>query len=160
MTKCYLCNKAIIHSSPQAPERRIACHSCGKALVGEDPYVFFCRPFEPNGYLALDFQASFVVDDEKYICAEQFVQVKKAEFFDDHKMRAEILSVDDPKTHRDLGRKIKNFSSYKWQNSSEYGIPYCSKVVTDANLAKFSFREDLRSRLLYRRQKNCFCKSL
>lgn len=151
MIRCYLCNRVIVHPGDSVPSRRIACHSCGKDLIGdttEDRYVFFYKPLESNGYLAIDFVAPFVVEDQRYNCVEQFIQSKKAEYFNDDKMRTEILSVDDPKTQQDLGRKIKNFSPLKWQSSSEDGIPYRSKVMFDGNVAKFSLREDLRRRLL------------
>lgn len=79
----------------------------------EDPVSDYCFS---NWY-----PCTFVVDGVTYHTTEQYMMAHKALVFGDQAIYEEIMSVDDPKQYKALGRTVRNFDSVTW-NRHKYGI--------------------------------------
>lgn len=78
--------------------------------------VYFWRPNGGNGYLGQWFWSEFTVDGDTYATAEMWMMVQKARLFRDEAIAKKMLATTDPKTHKGLGRKVKNFDGKKWDD--------------------------------------------
>ena len=87
------------------------------------------------------YNCKFIVDEITYHTAEQYMMAQKALLFNDNEIFNEIMRANHPKEYKELGRKIKNFSEVKW-NESKY------QIVLKGNIAKFSQNEKLKAFLL------------
>ena len=87
------------------------------------------------------YRCAFVVDEQAFNCAEQFMMHGKALLFGDADMAQKILAADHPKQHKALGRKVKNFDDVKWRAQRE-------AIVTAGSRAKFTQNAELRALLL------------
>lgn len=87
------------------------------------------------------FAASFKIDKVPYATAEHWMMASKARLFGDEETLQQILSAEDPKTAKSLGRQVRNFDSDIWTKN-------CRRLVTEGNVAKFSQNEALRAFLL------------
>ncbi len=87
------------------------------------------------------FPASFVINKEVYVSAEQYMMVEKAYLFDDLDSVAKIFSTRSPYEAKQLGRQVKNFDAKRWD---DYGM----KVVIKGNIAKFRQNPKLKTFLL------------
>ena len=85
--------------------------------------------------------SDFKVNGVLYNCAEKYMMAEKARLFKDYETLEEILSAENQKEIKDLGRKIKNFNEELW-NREKY------EIVKRGNLAKFSQNENLKEFLL------------
>ncbi|MFH0333937.1 NADAR family protein [Clostridium perfringens] len=85
--------------------------------------------------------SDFTVNGVLYNCAEKYMMAEKARLFKDYETLEEILSAENQKEIKDLGRKIKNFNEELW-NREKY------EIVKRGNLAKFSQNENLKEFLL------------
>ncbi|CAO2648009.1 Nn.00g089310.m01.CDS01 [Neocucurbitaria sp. VM-36] len=106
--------------------------------------VYFWRPNQGNGYLGQWFWSAFTVNGETYATAEMWMMVQKARLFGDEVVAAKMLATTNPKEHKALGRKVKNFDGGKWD---EHKL----QIVIDGNYHKFTVSDDaknLRSMLL------------
>jgi ribA/ribD-fused uncharacterized protein len=74
-------------------------------------------------------------------CAEQAMMCYKADFFRDFDTAQKILNEKHPKRQKDLGRTVKNFDPFKWDE-----IKF--DLITNINIAKFSQNEHLKKILL------------
>ena len=83
----------------------------------------------------------FVVDALTFNCAEQFMMHGKAVLFGDADVAAEIMAADHPRTHKALGRKVKNFDGAVWERER-------MRIVKDGNRAKFTQNDELLAKLL------------
>jgi ribA/ribD-fused uncharacterized protein len=93
----------------------------------EEKYTFFWNgPFS-------QWDASPFMDVEgiMYNCAEQAMMAQKALIFKDQDIYAKIMSSDNPREQKALGRQVKNFNPKVWDC-------YSTMVVYDANLLKYS----------------------
>lgn len=45
------------------------------------------------------------------------MMVQKARLFNDEEVAKEMLQTTDPKTHKALGRRVRNFDSARWDES-------------------------------------------
>jgi len=104
-------------------------------------YVFFWTPTGKNGKLGQWYPCSFTVDGHTYSCTEQYMMAQKAILFGDEEIFQEILSTDDPKKMKALGRKIKNFDPALW------GANKC-RIVYEGNMAKFGQNPEFKKLLL------------
>ncbi|MEM9191649.1 MAG: NADAR family protein [Myxococcota bacterium] len=77
------------------------------------------------------FDASFVVNGERYVTAEHWMMVKKAELFDDDEMRTKILAAEEPGAAKALGRKVRGFDGARWEE-------HRFDIVVAGNVEKFS----------------------
>ena len=85
-------------------------------------------------------------DGITYNCCEQYMMVKKARLFQDHRMAEKILAEPSPSAQQQLGREIKNYDNAVW-DKHKIGI------VWYANYLKFTQHEDLKARLLATKDK-------
>ena len=74
------------------------------------------------------------------------MMAEKARLFNDEETLRKILSTDDPKEVKALGRLIKNFDQETWENN-KYDI------VVKGNYAKFSQNSKLKEYLLNTKNK-------
>ena len=81
------------------------------------------------------------LSDIEFSCAEQFMMTGKAYLFNDHTIAAKIVQEPNPKNHKSLGRKIKNFDQIVWDK-------YSGDIVTLGSYLKFSQNPTLKNLLL------------
>lgn len=84
---------------------------------------------------------SFIVDNIKYCCAEQYMMAKKAELFNDFETLEKIMKSDSPREHQSLGRIVKNYDEKIWDENKE-------RIVFEGNVQKFLQNENLKEILL------------
>ena len=53
------------------------------------------------------------------------MMVQKARLFGDEDIAKQMLQTTDPKTHKDLGRLVKNFDNALWDESMWSTLPGC-----------------------------------
>ncbi|KAF2111634.1 hypothetical protein BDV96DRAFT_498915 [Lophiotrema nucula] len=101
----------------------------------EEQPVYFWRPYDFNGYLGQWYDSEFTVDGTTYPTAEMWMMVQKAKLFGDEAIAAKMLQTTDPKNHKALGRKVKNFSDKIW-NKERY------RIVVEGNYHKFTISKN------------------
>ena len=72
---------------------------------------------------------------------EQYMMRRKAMLFDDHDIARLIMLTDNPKEHKDLGRRVSNYDDSVWA-AARYD------VMVDGLYCKFSQNEKLKDALL------------
>ncbi|QDT65542.1 NADAR family protein [Calycomorphotria hydatis] len=87
------------------------------------------------------FQAAFTVEDQFFPTAEHWMMASKARLFDDQETLSQILRAPDPKTAKQLGRKVRNFDDAVWRDNAR-------RLVTEGNIAKFDQNEPLKQFLI------------
>lgn len=87
------------------------------------------------------FPCSFVVDEQYYNCAEQYMMAEKARIFGDEEIRQQILAEYNQMAMKKLGRKVRNYDDIMWKEKR-------FDVVVKGNIAKFSQNEKLLNYLL------------
>jgi ribA/ribD-fused uncharacterized protein len=92
------------------------------------------------------YQSSFVVEGVRYETAEHYMMAQKAKLFEDHEAYEAIISSEDPREVKRLGREVRNFDLEVWNEN-------CSEIVTEGNFHKFSQNPDLLAFLLGTRPK-------
>lgn len=75
--------------------------------------------------------SEFIIDDQKYTCAEQFMMYKKAQTFGDTDVANEIMKTQNPRIQKQLGRRVRGFNAEVWENIAR-------DVVFRGNMAKFT----------------------
>jgi ribA/ribD-fused uncharacterized protein len=96
-------------------------------------YVFFWRSNSPFSQW---YSCSFTENDIVFSCAEQYMMYHKALLFSDQTIADKILTTNDPKTQKELGRRVSNFDSKKWDSE-------CQEIVYRGNKLKFSQNQKL-----------------
>lgn len=86
-------------------------------------------------------RSSFVLHGTKYSCAEQYMMACKARLFGDQEALRKIMASHDPSVQKAIGRQVKGFNAEAWEKVAK-------KLVTEANVAKFSQNEQLKEILL------------
>ncbi|CAG7845909.1 SubName: Full=Uncharacterized protein {ECO:0000313/EMBL:CCA77961.1} [Serendipita indica DSM 11827] len=105
-----------------------------------EDYLFFWKPEQEHGWASQWYPSTFV--DEKgitYPTAEHYMMYQKAILFSDP--NPQILEATDPKTVKQLGRAIHNFTDEVWN-------AHRSEIVIRGNMLKFGQNQDLRQQLL------------
>ncbi len=87
------------------------------------------------------FERSFEVDDIVYPTAEHWMMAEKARTFKDFEILPAILNAKTAEIAKELGRKVKNFNSERWDVYKYY-------AVRNGNLFKFIQNQDLQDYLL------------
>lgn len=118
-------------------------HTAGKT---SEFLLFWGHQPSPDGDLTKScfsqwWKTDFYSVTKHYCCMEQFMMAKKAELFGDEEILKQILSSEDPKQIKALGRKVKNFDEAIW-NEIKYSI------VLNGNFLKFSQNSELKAFLL------------
>jgi len=91
-----------------------------------DKFVFFW-----GGTFSQWCPSKFTVNGVEYNCCEQYMMAAKAVLFNDTKAHAEIMGTTSPAVQKSIGRKVKGFNTYQWEQ-------ICHDVVYEANYAKFT----------------------
>lgn len=76
-----------------------------------------------------------------YNCCEQYMMYQKAILFGDNEIAEEILEETNPRTQKNLGRKVKNYDQTLWDT-------WKFNIVFSGNLLKFTQHDDLKKRLI------------
>ena len=63
--------------------------------------------------------ANFIVDNKWYHCSEQYIQEKKAVYFNDRQTALKILAADSALECKHLARNIKNYDITRWNEVAE-----------------------------------------
>lgn len=103
--------------------------------------VCFFRPNGANGYLSNWYDSPFILEGQKYICAEQYLMWAKAQIFGDHYMANQILKAVDPYLMKKYGRQVQGFNEDIWRG-------YREQVMHRALLGKFMQNPRLRVQLM------------
>lgn len=101
-----------------------------------DEYVFFY-----GGVYSQWYPCKFVIYNQEYNCAEQFMMAQKAIMFEDKDNYNKIMQSDNPYTQKKLGKTIKNFDKIVWNH-------ICKDVVITGNLGKFGQNSYLLEQIL------------
>ena len=116
-----------------------------RALTRDDFVFFWGHTDRGEGLskacLSQWFPSPFVVDDQYYNCAEQYMMAEKARIFGDEDVRQQILAENSQMAIKKLGRKVKYYDDAVWKSVK-------FDVVVKGNLAKFSQNEKLRNFLI------------
>jgi ribA/ribD-fused uncharacterized protein len=96
-----------------------------------DKYILF-----KSGYPSQWYPSLFEIDNKKYVNCEQYMMEQKAILFEDHENAKLIMETSDPKTIKELGRKVRNFDANKWNEVAD-------EIVFKANYAKFTQNSNL-----------------
>lgn len=86
-------------------------------------------------------KAEFALNGTKYSSAEQFMMAKKAELFGDKDIKAKILSTNNVRKQKELGRQVSGFEESIWNQHK-------MKIVYIANNLKFNQNPKLKQLLL------------
>ena len=109
--------------------------------VRQQPFVFFWKENEENGYLSNWYRCKFTVDDFEYLHVEQYMMAQKAKLFHDSVRYTAILRATEPRECKALGKKVAPFDIKTW-NQVKFDI------VKKGNRAKFEQNPDLKQKLL------------
>lgn len=101
-----------------------------------DKYVLFW-----SGIYSQWDPCQFTIDGVTYNCCEQYMMAKKALLFKDKASYNAIMSTDNPKEQKAIGRKVKNFDTNLWNK-------FCREYVYEGNLAKFTQNPKLMDKLI------------
>jgi ribA/ribD-fused uncharacterized protein len=85
--------------------------------------------------------SQFVVEGQRFMCAEQYMMHGKALLFGDLEVAMRILATSCPKGHKSLGRKVRGFDEQLWRRERE-------RIVYEGNHAKFTQNAELLAALL------------
>jgi len=94
-----------------------------------------------NSCFSQFYQCEFIVDGQRYNCAEQFMMAEKARAFGDEKTLEKILAAKSPANIKALGRRVRPFDAKMWATIAE-------NVVLVGNFAKFAQNKELKDHLM------------
>ena len=82
----------------------------------ENGKLFFFRQYGPDGYLSNYYPITFYIDKIEFTCSEQAFMYEKCKCFDGNNeiLLSEILQESNPNKIKKLGRQVRNFDEYKW----------------------------------------------
>lgn len=103
--------------------------------------ICFHKPDEENGYLSNWYLSEFLVDGILFSSMEQYMMYKKAEYFKDEIIAAEILKTNDVAYIKSLGRSVAGYNDNYWNGIRQI-------VIYTGLIAKFSQNEQLKAQLL------------
>lgn len=86
-------------------------------------------------------KCQFSDGENEYTSTEQYMMSEKAKLFGDLELQARIITSEDPKEIKHLGRQIKNFEQATWDAKKR-------EIVTKGNYLKFTQDNELRHYLL------------
>ena len=106
----------------------------------DEPILFF-HENEKYGCFSQWYRSPFTVEGVRFVTAEQYMMSRKALLFRDYEIYDRILKEEDPQECKNLGKKVKGFKGYLWDECKE-------DIVYRANLAKFSANYNIQEVLL------------
>ena len=102
-----------------------------------DKFVFF---YGSRAVFSQFHPATFVLDGQRYGCAEQYMQHQKAVRFEDDDTAERILRTPYPSKQKSLGRRVVNFKEAVWSAES-------IDVVKRGSRAKYSQNSEMKRQL-------------
>lgn len=97
--------------------------------------------FGKQSYLSQFYPCSFLEDEIKFNCAEQYMMYRKALLFKDQTIANQILKTNNPVQLKKLGRMVQGFEETTWTKNRE-------EIVYQGNWLKFSQNPKLKEHLL------------
>lgn len=124
----------------------MVCHMTFSKKMEHKDFVFFWKEYDDNTFvtkkcLSQWYYAPFLVDNQWYSCAEQFMMAEKARLFGDFETLQRIMKESDQQSIKKLGRMVRNFKEDVW-------IQHRYEIIKKGNIAKFCQNESLKSYLL------------
>lgn len=116
-------------------------------MLIKDGFLFFWKTAEiysqwhPSVFVDTLWDKGATYGYTRYTTAEQYMMAEKARLFNDEEVLDKILSEDDPRKLKALGRQVKNYDNLIW-------IENRYNIVRKGNFLKFSQNERLRDELL------------
>lgn len=101
----------------------------------------FHNPDEEYGFLSNWYLSKFTVDGVTFSSMEQYMMYKKARLFQDTETAYEILSIQDVKQIKALGRQVKNYDDIIWNGRRQV-------IIYQGLLEKFCQNQELKKMLL------------
>lgn len=101
-----------------------------------EKYVFFWGGVYSNFY-----PCSFILDNVKYNCSEQYFMAQKSLYFNDKDAYDKIMKASTPMEQKKIGRTIKNFDPEIWGKVSK-------DIMYNGVYGKFSQNPNLLKELL------------
>ncbi|KAK3107123.1 hypothetical protein FSP39_011692 [Pinctada imbricata] len=95
--------------------------------VNEDKFEFF---WSGNSVFSQWYRCNMVIDGIRYNCAEQYMMHQKAVLMGDKESANLILSSNNPREQKQIGRRVKHFKETLWNEKRE-------SIVKKGNLEKF-----------------------
>jgi ribA/ribD-fused uncharacterized protein len=86
-------------------------------------------------------RSPFTIGKDEYNCAEQFMMAEKAKLFGDDNAWNAIMSTNDPRRQKAIGRSVIGFDPVVWEKNAKL-------IVYRGSYAKFMQNKDLRHHLL------------
>lgn len=102
--------------------------------------IGFHAPTGEYGFLSNWYKADFTMHGVVFSSVEQYMMWSKAMYFGDKKHAQAILETDDVAEIKNLGRKVTNYSDYRWSGIRQL-------VVYDGLMAKFTQNKALTEKL-------------
>lgn len=99
-------------------------------------YAFFWHQWPSNWE-----SSPMLIENTLYNCVEQWMMAEKAKLFGDEETLRKIMESPHPKVHRELGRKVRDYSEEKWDRVR-------SSVVLRGTLEKYRQNPVLKDLLL------------
>jgi ribA/ribD-fused uncharacterized protein len=106
------------------------------AIVNKEKFILFY-----TGVFSQWHPSKFVVNNVGYSHCEQYMMASKARLFDDREALRRIMSSNDPRSQKAIGRQVKGFDEGKWNAVAR-------DFVYNGNKAKFTQNEDFLKKLL------------
>ena len=104
----------------------------------DEHHVFF---YGRDTIFSQFYPCRFIENGQSFICAEQYMQYKKAKLFGDNQCGQLILASESPIQHKRFGRRVKPFSERIWSNQAK-------SIVKRGSMHKFQQNRTLKQRLL------------
>ncbi|WPA99512.1 uncharacterized protein RHO25_004130 [Cercospora beticola] len=135
--------KGVFHTTGynQTADSKVATES--EDTTSSPSPVLFWKPTQTYGYLGQWHMSSFTdpSNNQTFNCAEQYMMYHKAILFNDLDVASQIMQTDNPRQHKSLGARVKNFSDKAWNKEK-------TNIVENGNWLKFTQSEELKTWLL------------
>jgi len=93
-----------------------------------------------NGPFSQWYKSHMEIRGVVYNCCEQYMMAGKASLFKDHEALEKVMSESDPRAQKQIGKEVKGFDKDVWESVAR-------DIVFKANVAKFTFNEEIRKYL-------------
>lgn len=126
----------VSYGAPYSPEVVTAAQS-----TRSDGVVLVWKENEKNGYLSNWDRSGFVIGDERYNCAEQWIMSNKALCCNDEVRRVQVMAASEPGAQKRIGREL-NLDKQAWNQQRKW------QVQLEGTRAKFRQNVGLAVKLL------------
>ncbi|KAK3097614.1 hypothetical protein FSP39_011425 [Pinctada imbricata] len=111
---------------------------CKETSMNGEEYEFF---WGNNSVFSQWYRCVMIIDGIRYSCAEQYMMYQKAILMGDKESAQIILSTQDPREQKRLGRHVKHFKQDLWNKK-------CQIIVKKGNTEKFRQNQKLAEALI------------